>query len=37
VLADPHSPAALELTKIADGLAGKSRGLAGRPLGLTPV
>lgn len=37
VLTDPHSPAALELTKIADGLAGKSRGLAGRPLGLTPV
>jgi ATP-binding protein involved in chromosome partitioning len=37
VLADPNSPAALELTKIADGLAGKSRGLAGRPLGLTPV
>jgi ATP-binding protein involved in chromosome partitioning len=37
VLADPHSPAALELTKIAESLAGKSRGLAGRPLGLTPV
>jgi ATP-binding protein involved in chromosome partitioning len=37
VLSDPNSPAALELTKIAEGLAGKSRGLAGRPLGLTPV
>jgi ATP-binding protein involved in chromosome partitioning len=37
VLTDPDSPAARELTKIAEGLAGKSRGLAGRPLGLTPV
>jgi ATP-binding protein involved in chromosome partitioning len=37
VLADPDSPAARELMKIAEGLAGKSRGLAGRPLGLTPV
>jgi ATP-binding protein involved in chromosome partitioning len=37
VLADPDSPAARELTRIADALAGKSRGLAGRPLGLTPV
>jgi ATP-binding protein involved in chromosome partitioning len=37
VLADPNSPAARELTKIAEGLAGTSRGLAGRPLGLTPV
>jgi len=37
VLADPDSPAAQELTKIAEGLSGKSRGLAGRPLGLTPV
>jgi ATP-binding protein involved in chromosome partitioning len=37
VLSDPRSPAALELMKIAENLAGKSRGLAGRPLGLTPV
>jgi ATP-binding protein involved in chromosome partitioning len=37
VLSDPDSPAARELTKIAEGLAGKSRGLAGRPLGLSPV
>jgi ATP-binding protein involved in chromosome partitioning len=37
VLADPDTPAARELTKIAAGLAGQSRGLAGRPLGLTPV
>jgi ATP-binding protein involved in chromosome partitioning len=37
VLGHPDSPAAQELTKIAEGLAGKSRGLAGRSLGLTPV
>jgi ATP-binding protein involved in chromosome partitioning len=37
VVADPHSPAASELTRIAQGLASQSRGLAGRPLGLTPV
>jgi ATP-binding protein involved in chromosome partitioning len=37
VLADPDSPAAKELRKIAESLAGQSRGLAGRPLGLTPV
>jgi ATP-binding protein involved in chromosome partitioning len=37
VLADPDSPAAQELTRIAENRAGKSRGLAGRPLGLTPV
>jgi ATP-binding protein involved in chromosome partitioning len=36
VLADPSSPAALELTKIASGLAAKGRGLAGRMLTLTP-
>ena len=36
VLAQPDSPAARELMKIAEGLAGQSRGLAGRPLGLTP-
>jgi ATP-binding protein involved in chromosome partitioning len=37
VLADPASPAARELTKIADKLANRSRSLAGRPLGLTPA
>jgi ATP-binding protein involved in chromosome partitioning len=37
VLSDPGSPAAKELTKIAEGLASQSRGLAGRPLGLSPV
>jgi len=37
VLADPQSPAARELMKIADGLASRSRSLAGRPLGLTPA
>jgi ATP-binding protein involved in chromosome partitioning len=37
VLADPDTPAARELAKIAAGLAVQSRGLAGRPLGLTPV
>ncbi len=37
VLSDPRSPAAVELMKIAENLSGKSRGLAGRPLGLTPV
>jgi len=37
VLSDPDSPAALELRKIAENLAGRSRGLVGRPLGLTPV
>jgi ATP-binding protein involved in chromosome partitioning len=37
VLADPDAPAAKELIKIAESLAGQSRGLAGRPLGLTPV
>jgi ATP-binding protein involved in chromosome partitioning len=37
VLADPDSPAAAALTKIAMELSGQSRGLAGRPLGLTPV
>ena len=36
VLADPDSPAALELRKIASGLAAKGRGLAGRMLTLTP-
>jgi ATP-binding protein involved in chromosome partitioning len=37
VLAHPDSPAAQELKKIAEGLAGQARGLAGRRLGLTPV
>jgi ATP-binding protein involved in chromosome partitioning len=33
---DPTAAAALELTKIADGLIGRGRGLAGMQLGLTP-
>jgi ATP-binding protein involved in chromosome partitioning len=37
VLSHPDSPAALEFQKIADSLAGRSRSLAGRSLGLTPV
>jgi ATP-binding protein involved in chromosome partitioning len=37
VLSAPDSPAALELQKIADQLASKSRSLAGRQLGLSPV
>src|SRR5712692_5735650 len=37
VLANPGVPAARELTKIAEGLASRSRSLAGRPLGLTPA
>ncbi|MGE5292592.1 MAG: Mrp/NBP35 family ATP-binding protein [Micromonosporaceae bacterium] len=37
VLADPGSQAAGVLNKIADELAGRSRGLAGRQLGLTPA
>jgi ATP-binding protein involved in chromosome partitioning len=36
VLSDPSSPAALELSKIAAGLAARGRGLAGRMLTLTP-
>ncbi len=36
VESDPTSPAALELTAVADTLAGRSRGLAGMQLGLTP-
>jgi ATP-binding protein involved in chromosome partitioning len=36
VLADPESPAALQLTKVADSLASKGRGLAGRMLSLSP-
>jgi ATP-binding protein involved in chromosome partitioning len=37
VLSDPDSPAAQQLRKIAEDLAGRSRGLAGRQLGLTPL
>jgi ATP-binding protein involved in chromosome partitioning len=34
--ADPTTPAALELTKVAEALIGRGRGLAGMQLGLTP-
>jgi ATP-binding protein involved in chromosome partitioning len=37
VLSDPDAPAARELAAIADSLVSKTRGLAGRRLGLTPV
>jgi len=37
VLADPQAPAALELARIAQLLAGRSRSLVGRQLGLTPA
>jgi ATP-binding protein involved in chromosome partitioning len=37
VLADPDAPAAKELRAVADHLTSRGRGLAGRPLGLTPV
>jgi ATP-binding protein involved in chromosome partitioning len=37
VLSDPDSPAALELRKIAEQLAGRARSLSGRQLGLSPV
>ena len=36
VLSDPDSAAGLALRKISDELGARSRGLAGRPLGLTP-
>jgi ATP-binding protein involved in chromosome partitioning len=36
VLGDPDSPAGLALRKIADELGARSRGLAGRSLGITP-
>jgi ATP-binding protein involved in chromosome partitioning len=36
VLDDPSSPAALQLVKIAESLASRGRGLAGRMLGLSP-
>ncbi|HSZ45981.1 MAG TPA: Mrp/NBP35 family ATP-binding protein [Streptosporangiaceae bacterium] len=37
VLSDPDSPAAKQLRMIAESLGGRSRGLAGRQLGLTPA
>jgi len=37
VLSDPDSAAAQQLRKIAEDIAGRSRSLAGRQLGLTPV
>jgi len=37
VLSDPDSPAALELARVAGRMAGRSRSLLGRRLGLTPV
>jgi ATP-binding protein involved in chromosome partitioning len=37
VLSNPASPAATELDRIAEGLAARRRGLAGRALGLTPA
>jgi ATP-binding protein involved in chromosome partitioning len=37
VLAHPDSPAAVEFQQIAEKLAGRSRSLAGRSLGLTPA
>ncbi|HEX2821548.1 MAG TPA: Mrp/NBP35 family ATP-binding protein [Streptosporangiaceae bacterium] len=36
VLSDPDSPAGLALRKIADEMGARSRGLAGRNLGITP-
>jgi ATP-binding protein involved in chromosome partitioning len=36
VLSDPDAEAAKELRTIADKLAGRSRGLVGRPLGISP-
>jgi ATP-binding protein involved in chromosome partitioning len=37
VLGEPTSPAALQLVKVAESLASRGRGLAGRPLGLSPL
>ena len=37
VLSDPDATAAKELRAIAETLAGRSRGLVGRPLGLSPT
>ena len=36
VEADPTAPAARELTRVAETLSGRGRGLAGMQLGLTP-
>jgi ATP-binding protein involved in chromosome partitioning len=37
VLSEPDAPAAKELRSIADRLSGRSRGLAGMSLGITPI
>jgi ATP-binding protein involved in chromosome partitioning len=37
VLSDPDAPAAQQIAAVAQVLASKSRGLAGRRLGLTPA
>jgi ATP-binding protein involved in chromosome partitioning len=37
VMADPETPAAQVLARIAERLGGKPRGLLGRQLGLSPV
>jgi ATP-binding protein involved in chromosome partitioning len=37
VISDPDSPAAQQLRKIAEEIAGRTRSLAGRQLGLTPA
>jgi ATP-binding protein involved in chromosome partitioning len=37
VITDPETPAAAALRQVADALGSKQRGLAGRPLGLTPI
>jgi ATP-binding protein involved in chromosome partitioning len=36
VLADPSAPASVQLIKVAESLASKGRGLAGRMLSLSP-
>jgi len=36
VLSDPSAPAAIQLAKVAESLASKGRGLAGRMLSLSP-
>jgi ATP-binding protein involved in chromosome partitioning len=36
VLADPSAPASVQLLKVAESLASKGRGLAGRMLSLSP-
>jgi ATP-binding protein involved in chromosome partitioning len=37
VLSDPDAPAARQIAAVAESLASRSRGLAGRRLGLTPA